>query len=147
MRRGSRLRARSMMPTEPWRRFTLLDALVLIAALATGFALARPFETPHWERGLRAGIYLFSGLALGICITGPVLLASQWAFRGRRARPGRGEWPWLIVAVPLQVAYLLALIPPQARPKILDVSLRAFLFLNSFFCALMALLSPLFLMA
>ena len=76
---------------ESWQRFTLLDFLLLQAALVLGFSLSWSFEAVEgmWvER-------LIMAVAVGAVFGGPIVLSAQWIVRRRGALPSRGEQLWL----------------------------------------------------
>lgn len=75
-----------------WRRFTILDASILVASAALGLRLAGDESGRWWlAPGTATAVTLFAGLAIGSVIAVPAILASQWAFRTRRMPPRCGE--------------------------------------------------------
>lgn len=80
------------MPTDRWRRLTILDIAILVASAAVGLWLAGP-DSLRWWIGPRprSAAVLLVGLAIGSVLAVPAVLTMQWAYRGRRERPGPGE--------------------------------------------------------
>jgi hypothetical protein len=75
-----------------WRRFTILDAAILVASTAIGLRLAGPEDSRWWMGdGTQLVVTVLSGVAIGGLLAGPTILAYQWVFLKRRERPGRGE--------------------------------------------------------
>jgi len=76
---------------ERWRRFTLLDMLLIQAALAAALSIAwssRPTESGWIEPAIAAVVF-------GSVFAGPMVLISQWTLRGRRTLPSTGEQLWI----------------------------------------------------
>jgi hypothetical protein len=94
-----------MPPTERWRRFALMDVMVLVLCCGLGMAVARiNQDVPAWRR------FVF-GLLLGLSLAVPALVASQRWFRGRREPLGPGERMGLIPLVGIlgiMAIYILA---------------------------------------
>jgi hypothetical protein len=101
---------------QPWRRFTLLDLLLLVSCFAVGFVSVRwardtahqapdlppPAGAPEtvrspppWPAEASNAELLVVGCVLGCVFAGPVVLGPHWLFRGRRDRISMGEWLWL----------------------------------------------------
>jgi hypothetical protein len=103
-----------------WNRFTLLDAALLIAACAIGFALetnSMQTEGQAQESHSRAA-WAIESAVLSCVVASPLILGAQW-FRGRRAKLSLGEWLWL---TPLMVAtsfFALSLVLGVVRPPVL----------------------------
>jgi hypothetical protein len=83
--------------TEPWRRFTVLDALLLQAGYGVAFSLLfTPFRDRAFDTIDAGSLFLVLTTAcLGSVLTGPIVLGSHWLFRGRRDGLSAGEWLWL----------------------------------------------------
>jgi hypothetical protein len=80
---------------EIWRRFTLLDLLLLQACFGFGLALACSPGT-----GEAAGVErMIAGMVLGAVFAGPIILMTQWTLRGRSRPLSAGEWLWLTPTV------------------------------------------------
>jgi hypothetical protein len=107
----------STPPTEHWRRFALMDVMVIVLCCALGLGLMRA------ARGFTAmGLgMLVLGPALGAVVAVPALLASQCFFRGRREPLWLGETLGTIPACGLSAAYGLAFagIPVMVWPMLL----------------------------
>ncbi len=83
--------------TEPWQRFTVLDALLLQVGFALAFSLVlSPYRRLAFT-SLDEGTFvlLLTTFCLGCAFSGPIVLGSHWLFRGRRAGMSAGEWLWL----------------------------------------------------
>lgn len=77
---------------ESWRRFTRADALIFIACLALGWAVARALGQATWSLdSVRPSDDLVFGSIHGMLIAVPVVLAFQYLSRGRREGLGIGE--------------------------------------------------------
>ena len=83
--------------TEPWQRFTVLDALLLQAGYALALALIlspyRRLAVTTFDEG--ALFVLLAAFCLGSALSGPIILGSHWLTRGRRRGLSAGEWLWL----------------------------------------------------
>ncbi|MHB8899845.1 MAG: hypothetical protein ACYC6Y_13950 [Thermoguttaceae bacterium] len=92
--------------TEPWQRFTVLDALLMQVGYALAFALVL---SPYRRMALQpldegTVIIALTALCLGSAFSGPIVLGSHWLFRGRRAGMSAGEWLWISPAAILLIA-------------------------------------------
>ncbi len=99
-RRSSVTRMASSIPTrktEPWQRFTVLDALLLQVGYALAFAVIlspyRRLVVSSFDEG--ALVLLVLTFCLGGAFSGPIVLASHWLIRGRRVGMSAGECLWL----------------------------------------------------
>jgi len=94
--------------TEPWQRFTVLDALLL----QVGYALALALVLSPYRRMVASsfdeGTLFLLGITfcLGSVFSGPIILAPHWLIRGRRVGLSAGECLWLS---PLAILLLLAI--------------------------------------
>ncbi len=94
--------------TEPWQRFTVLDALLL----QVGYALALSWVLSPYRRLAFSSfdegtlILLVTTFCVGSAFSGPIILGSHWLFRGRRVGMSAGEWLWLSPAAILAVLAL-----------------------------------------
>jgi len=87
-----------------WRRLTISDLLVITCAMALGFSLAvaehRQYQRSRslressqpTEPGARCFVF---GAVIGLQLTAPLILATQFLFYRRRRRPSLQEWLWL----------------------------------------------------
>jgi hypothetical protein len=74
-----------MPSTDHWRRFALMDVMVIVLCCALGLGVARAImRIPEWS-----GYSYCFVLALGLTV--PAVLATQRWFRGRRVPLGPGE--------------------------------------------------------
>jgi hypothetical protein len=76
---------------ESWRRFTLLDALLVQASFGVSFSLARAVA-PAEAGGIE---HVVVGAVWGLVLAGPVVLMTQWTVRHRSGGLSAGEWLWL----------------------------------------------------
>ena len=89
-------------------RLALVDLFVLTAAFALAFswlAMGDDSRKPRFRSEVKLGFRepemwpgadrLFYGTVLGVCFSGPMVLAAQGLFLGRRQRLTPGEWLWL----------------------------------------------------
>jgi hypothetical protein len=83
--------------TESWRRFTVMDGMLVIVAMALGMTLS------PWIAGWEVKRAIMGTLEGGI-VAGPLLLLGQW-LRGRRSALSAGEVLWL-VPFAIQVVYV-----------------------------------------
>ena len=96
--------------TTPRRRFTMLDAMILVAATAAGCALCRPV----WTRTVqdfdgRATRYLYGGSMIAACFLTPLSLALL-VFRSRSPRPSNRKLrrqPGLMACLVVMLAWAL----------------------------------------
>ena len=83
--------------TEPWQRFTVLDALLLQVGYALAFPLVlspyRRLAVTSFDEGTL--FVLLATFCLGSAFSGPIILGSHWLLRGRRRGLSAGEWLWL----------------------------------------------------
>jgi hypothetical protein len=80
-----------------WARFTLMDAIILIAAFALGTCFVTN-DAPWMGRSNRPRdqvVWAVSCVVVSGAIAAPLVLSSQ-CFRGRRAALSSGEWFWLV---------------------------------------------------
>ncbi len=106
------------MPSDRWRRFTILDASILVASAAVGLALVRawPGSDHEWLWGrYQTAVFLFSALAVGsVLASGPTLLI-QRRLRSRTEPLTLGEIFWglsaaLWIVVPILCWILIPVI-------------------------------------
>ncbi len=95
-------------PTQPWQRFTVLDALLLQVGYALAFSMVlspyRRLVVSSFDEG--SLVLLVTIFCLGSAFAGPIILGSHWLIRGRRVGMSAGEWLWLSPAAILAVGVL-----------------------------------------
>lgn len=83
-------------PGEPWQQFTVLDALLLQTGYAIAFSVVfLPARNAFDTLDLGSVVLVLIAACLGGALSGPIVLGSQWLFRGRRIALSAGEWLWL----------------------------------------------------
>ena len=93
-------------------RLALVDLFVLTAAFALAFSWLAVLDAAQSQRfqdevelgyrvsdPLDGAMHFFYGTVLGLCLSGPMILVTQWLFLGRRQRLAAGEWLWLSPAI------------------------------------------------
>jgi hypothetical protein len=105
--------AKSLPP--PWQRFTMLDILLLFVAYALGFGFLKSSamylgkvteESPELNT-MRLAIFFLVGLGLGSNFSAPIILGSQFFFRGRKYPLGIGEGFWLVSFGVITILFLV----------------------------------------
>jgi len=94
--------------TQPWQRFTVLDALLLQVGYALAFSIVlspyRRLAFSSFDEG--SLILLLTTFCIGSAFSGPIILGSHWLFRGRRVGMSAGECLWLSPMAILAIAAL-----------------------------------------
>jgi hypothetical protein len=107
-----------------WNRFTLVDGVVLVAALGLGVWLQTSWMSRRTDHPFQRAetLVLWAGLSLlqGGVLAGPLVAVAQF-LRGRRTAPSAGEWCWL-VPIPLYLTFLALLYSGQ--PGLLQTPLN-----------------------
>jgi hypothetical protein len=83
-------------PVQPWQQFTVLDGLLLQAGYAIAFSVVfLPARSAFETLDTGSVVLALVAVCLGGALSGPIVLGSQWLFRGRRIALSAGEWLWL----------------------------------------------------
>lgn len=118
---------------ERWRRFTLLDMLLVQAAFAAALSIA--WQTRTAESGWIAPV--IAAVVFGSIFAGPIVLISQWTLRGRRALPSTGEQLWIASFVCWTAGfYLIVLLRWLMEEKESSATLYAAAVLGTSVCSL-----------
>ncbi|MDI9443163.1 MAG: hypothetical protein QM844_03250 [Planctomycetota bacterium] len=86
----------NQQPGQPWQQFTVLDGLLLQAGYAIAFSVVfLPARGAFEAIDIGSVVLVLIAACLGGAVSGPIVLGSQWLFRGRWIALSAGEWLWL----------------------------------------------------